>query len=75
MNTQTKNAPDSGSRVLIGFKKKTWKREVATAVLIFLGVLALEDDKEEQLRILALPGVTFAALAFGLDWHRKQNGV
>ncbi len=53
---------------------KTFKRELAAVMLIFLFYLALAD-KTQALEILTLPTYTFAALAFGMDWGSKQTNL
>ena len=52
-------------------KTKTWKRETATALLIFIGVLAYEQ-KTEEVKVLAWPTFLFAGAAFGMSWATKQ---
>jgi hypothetical protein len=50
---------------------KTYKREVAIGLLIFLGYV-VETKGEEIVELLVWPTFTFAGLAFGLDWGHKQ---
>jgi len=52
-------------------KSKTWKRETALALLLFVGVLAYEE-KTEELEVLAWPVFLFAGAAFGMAWATKQ---
>jgi hypothetical protein len=51
--------------------KKTYKREVAIGLLIFLGYV-VETKGPEIVELLVWPTFTFAGLAFGLDWGHKQ---
>ena len=51
--------------------KKTYKREVAIGLLIFLGYV-VETKGSEIVELLVWPVFTFAGLAFGLDWGYKQ---
>jgi hypothetical protein len=51
--------------------KRTFKREVAVGLLIFLGYV-IETKGSEIVELLVWPTFTFAALAFGLDWGHKQ---
>lgn len=51
--------------------KKTFKREVALGLLIFLGYV-VETKGPEIVELLVWPVFTFAALAFGLDWGHRQ---
>lgn len=50
---------------------KTYKREVALGLLVFLGYV-VETKGSEIVELLVWPTFTFAALAFGLDWGHKQ---
>ena len=50
---------------------KTFKREVAIGLLIFLGYV-VETKGPEIVELLVWPRFTFAGLAFGLDWGHKQ---
>lgn len=52
-------------------KDKTWKREVAVILLVFIGYISLFGDIE-VLRILVTPIFLFAGGAFGLDAFAKQ---
>jgi uncharacterized YccA/Bax inhibitor family protein len=67
---------------------KTYKREVALALIGFLiamGLLtagaamfvgAAQAEVLSGLTIgLSIPILGFAAMAFGMDWHAKQNKV
>ena len=51
--------------------KKTYKREVAIGLLVFLGYV-VETKGTEIVELLVWPTYTFAGLAFGLDWGHKQ---
>ena len=51
--------------------KRTFKREVAVGLLIFLGYV-IETKGSEIVELLVWPTFTFVGLAFGLDWGHKQ---
>lgn len=53
-------------------KQKTWKRETAWALLLFLGWVIIGEQDAEMAKVLVWPTFTFAGLAFGLDWNSKQ---
>lgn len=53
---------------------KTYKRELAAVMLVFLFYLALAD-RTQALEILTLPTYIFAAMAFGMDWSSKQTDL
>jgi hypothetical protein len=53
-------------------KGKTWKREVAALLLTFLCYTILGGDVE-MVKVIVYPFMTFAAVAFGLDWKSKQD--
>ena len=55
-------------------KGKTYKREVAFLLLVWLGYLT-ETKEPELVEILAFPIFTFAALAFGLQWYAPNGRV
>lgn len=50
--------------------KKTWKREVAVALLLGLGYVVYTENVE-LVKILVWPVVAFAGAAFGLDVYSK----
>lgn len=66
---------------------KTYKREVAAAILAFVAALtafaawgivhrpnpATSPLLVQLVTAIAVPGFMFAALAFGLDWRSKQS--
>lgn len=52
---------------------KTFKREVAVALLIWLGYV-VETKDAEIVAILVWPIFTFAAAAFGFDQYRRMHG-
>lgn len=54
------------------FNRKTWKREVAVFLLAFLCYTVLGGDVE-MVKVIIYPFMTFAAVAFGLDWKGKQD--
>jgi len=51
--------------------KKTWKREVAAALLIGLGYVVYTGDTE-MVNVVVWPIMVFAGAAFGLDVAAKQ---
>lgn len=52
---------------------KTYKREIAVALLVWLGYV-VEIKDVSIVEVLVWPVFTFAALAFGLDWFGKSGG-
>src|SRR6056297_2542544 len=54
--------------------KKTWKREVAFFLFIWL-VYLVETKEPDLVQILAFPIFTFGALAFGLQWYAPNGGL
>lgn len=55
-------------------KKKSYKREVA--VLLFIWLVYLVETKEPELvKILTFPIFTFGALSFGLQWYAPNGGL
>lgn len=52
-------------------KIKTWKRELAVALIVGLCVVVYFDNLE-MVKVLVWPVFTFAAAAFGLDSYAKQ---
>lgn len=50
---------------------KTYKRELAIALFIPLFFTVWQGDSA-MAEVLVWPTFSFAALAFGLDWHGKQ---
>lgn len=56
-------------------KRKTYKREVAVALLIFWAYCVFGVDLE-TLRVITLPTFGFAMGAYGLDaWAKQLNGA
>ncbi len=51
---------------------KTYKREVAILVLVYLGYLGLYG-RVEVLEVLAWPLMLFIGASFGMDWAGKQT--
>lgn len=51
---------------------KTYKREMA--FLIFVWNVALSIWYLEALKVAVIPSFAFIGLAYGLDWHGKNNG-
>ena len=59
-------------------KPKTFKRESAVGLLLFLGFIAeraSRDDPMGVLSILAPWVMMWSAAAFGMDWVAKQTGL
>lgn len=54
--------------------KKTWKRELATGIMIGFGYVVYQGDVS-MVEVLVWPVFTFTAIAFGLDWFGKSGGV
>jgi len=52
--------------------KKTFKREVAFLLLLWLAWIT-ETKDVDTLKVLVWPVFTFAALSFGLDWFGKSG--
>jgi hypothetical protein len=52
---------------------KTYKREIAVALLVWL-TYVVETKDASTIEILVWPVFTFAALAFGMDWFGKSAG-
>lgn len=53
-------------------KKKSYKRELAVALLIWFGYL-VETKDESLIEVLVWPVFTYSALAFGIDWYGKTG--
>ena len=51
---------------------KTYKRETAIAILLYLGYLGLYG-RVEALEVLSWPLMLFVGASFGMDWARKQT--
>lgn len=51
---------------------KTWKRELATLMFFWVGVLSYDIDNLEMVKVLVWPVAAFGAGAFGLDAMSKQ---
>lgn len=54
--------------------KKTYKRELALALLVWLGYI-VETKGVEIIQVLVWPIFSFSALSFGLDWYVKSDRV
>jgi hypothetical protein len=54
--------------------KKTYKRELAVALLIWFAYL-VETKDINLVEVLVWPVFTYSALAFGIDWWGKSNGM
>lgn len=63
--------------------RKTYKREVAAALLVFTGVIAVwaatpEGDVNpalEVLKVIIWPVFLFAGAAWGMEWATKQTDL
>lgn len=58
--------------------RKTWKREVAAALLVFLCVIvwrAAQDDPIGALGLIVWPIMLFAGAAWGMDWAGKSDVI
>lgn len=53
---------------------KTYKRELAVALLVWFGYL-VETKDINIVEVLVWPVFTYSALAFGIDWWGKSNGM
>ena len=54
--------------------KKTYKRELAVVLLIWFAYL-VETKDINLVEVLVWPVFTYSALAFGIDWWGKSNGM
>lgn len=52
--------------------KKTWKREVACIMLLWIGWLSYDPSNLEMVKVLVWPVSIFALGAYGLDATSKQ---
>jgi hypothetical protein len=52
--------------------KKSYKRELAIALLIWFAYL-VETKDESLIEVLVWPVFTYSALAFGIDWYGKTG--
>lgn len=57
-----------------GKPRKTWKREVAFLLFIWL-VYLVETKEPDFVQILTFPIFTFGALAFGMQWYSPNGGM
>ena len=55
-------------------RAKTYKREVAVALLIWLAYV-VEMKDANVVEVIIWPVFTFAALAFGIDWWGKSGSL
>lgn len=53
---------------------KTWKREVAIALLIWFAYV-VESKDAEIIEVIVWPVFTYSALAFGLQWFAPNGGL
>lgn len=51
---------------------KTWKRETASVMLLYIGWLGI-TDRVEVLSIVIGPFMLFVLAAFGMDWIGRQS--
>lgn len=54
--------------------KKSYKRELAVVLLVWFAYL-VETKDESLIEVLVWPVFTYSALAFGIDWYGKSNGM
>jgi hypothetical protein len=57
---------------LTATNKKSYKRELAIALLIWFAYL-VETKDESLIEVLVWPVFTYSALAFGIDWYGKTG--
>lgn len=57
-----------------GYSNKTWKRELAIGLFLWLVYLA-ETKDVQVIELVVWPVFTFGALAFGLEWFGKSGGM
>ena len=55
-------------------KGKTFKRELAVALFIWL-VYLVETKEPDLVEVLTFPIFTFGALAFGMSWYSPNGGL
>ena len=59
-------------------EKKTFKREIALGLAIFLCFIAwkaAEAEPVETLKVIIWPIMLFVGAAFGMQWASKQTGL
>lgn len=59
-------------------KEKTFKRELAAALCVFLCFIAwkaAEAEPVETLKVIIWPIMLFVGAAFGMSWASKQTGL
>ncbi len=59
-------------------KDKTFKREAAFLILVFMGFIvwqAAEAAPVETLKIIVWPAMLFVGAAFGMDWASKHTNL
>lgn len=57
---------------------KTWKREVASVLLVFTGFIvwqAAQADPIEALKVIIWPVFIFSGAAWGMEWASKQTDL
>lgn len=57
-----------------GTKTKTYKREVAVALLVWF-IYLVETKEANLIEILVWPVFTYSAIAFGLQWVSPNGGM
>ena len=62
----------TGNSLGIVMVRKTFKREIAVALMVWL-VYLVETKDIELVKVVVWPILTWPALAFGMDWHGKQS--
>lgn len=55
-------------------KSKTYKREIAALLLVWL-IYLVETKPVEVIEVVVFPIFTFSALAFGLQWYSPNGGL
>lgn len=56
-------------------KKKTWKREIAAAIMVAFWYIVIWKENVELVKVLVYPVFTFTAFAYGLDWYGRTDRV
>jgi len=53
-------------------RNKTWKREIAFVILIYLGWLGA-TDRVEALKVVVWPAMFYVGASYGMSWATKQT--
>lgn len=59
-------------------ENKTYKREIAFVILIFMGFIiwkSADADAVETLKITIWPAMLYVGTAFGMQWASKQTNL